>query len=470
MSTTTLNAYSAAFPSITNRMKATVSRASSPMAPVVSDIKLAPHPIRMWNFPGLPRDNYVFSLDEIDGAGVVVANKAYFSVVPSVIDGLLVRDDEQITVGLTTGLIAGATGFTFDGTGGKPDYRSWVIVPSELDGRGILKIGEDYTWDPILGIFLLLQAGDLLQDDQVYNIHFNTVVDAAGGSVPVASFDFLYRLITTDEALSDTDFGKKVIVEPSGSFLVLGLPALSVIPDGRPLTIEVTGSGLKNVKLSPYAGDTINWQGGQVYIMSGESLTIWKMTRSLGVYEWRISSPCGNFFRVGETVFEDQVEVELFNKAMLDGSSVLVSDYKRFYETYVANLDLTSVVDYDTWATLPAYKKYFSKANSANPANAGKFMLADRRGLYPRATNTGLYAGNYLANQIKAHGHRIMVDNSNGSGGNTYSLLRPGSAIAGALRAKGYILNDSGSSKIIEETGGTETNPETVYLNQYVVL
>jgi hypothetical protein len=45
------------------------------------------------------------------------------SVVPSNIDSLLIRATEQIEVGVTAGLVAGATSATFDGTSGKPDYQ-----------------------------------------------------------------------------------------------------------------------------------------------------------------------------------------------------------------------------------------------------------------------------------------------------------------------------------------------------------
>lgn len=88
---------------------------------------------------------------------------------------LNVRNDEQIKVGTTTGLVAGASSFTFDGTSGKPDYRYYQIVPTELSGRGLLALGVDYSWNYTTGVFTLLHSGDVFNIDKIYNIHFQPV-------------------------------------------------------------------------------------------------------------------------------------------------------------------------------------------------------------------------------------------------------------------------------------------------------
>lgn len=85
---------------------------------------------------------------------------------------LIVRNDEQIKVGTTPGLVVGASSFTFDGTSGKPDYRQTEIVISELTGRGILVKFLDYTWNPISGRFDLIQLDDIFSLDTYYNVHF----------------------------------------------------------------------------------------------------------------------------------------------------------------------------------------------------------------------------------------------------------------------------------------------------------
>ena len=86
---------------------------------------------------------------------------------------LIVKNDEQIIVGTTPGLLTGASSFTFDGTNGKPDYRGYEIVISELTGgRGILANGLDFEWDQEHGIFNFLQLGDIFLENTYYNVHF----------------------------------------------------------------------------------------------------------------------------------------------------------------------------------------------------------------------------------------------------------------------------------------------------------
>jgi hypothetical protein len=59
------------------------------------------------------------------------------------------------------------------------------------------------------------------------------------------------------------------------------------------------------VKLVPHSGNTINFLNGNVYMLPNESLTLYKFTRSAGVYEWRIKNAIGNFTKVGGHVYSD---------------------------------------------------------------------------------------------------------------------------------------------------------------------
>lgn len=104
---------------------------------------------------------------------------------------LISRNDEQIKVGLTIGLTAGSSSFVFDGTSGKLDYRYYDLVVSEISGRGILVKGLDFSWNSVTGTFTLLQSGDLFQNNQFYNIHFEPLA----GSTPSVSgiiIDYTY--------------------------------------------------------------------------------------------------------------------------------------------------------------------------------------------------------------------------------------------------------------------------------------
>lgn len=470
MATVVLDVYSKAYPFITNRIRGAVYLQSSPQAFVAEIIDVtAGHPERIWHFPGLPRNNYGFTLDEIDAGGVVLANLASFAVVPGTLDGLLVRNDEQIRVAYTPGLVEGATSFTFDGSEtavgsgiNKPDYVGWEIVPSEIGGRGILVRGLDYSWDVLTGTLTLLQPNDTFQFAQYFNIHFETSQTQAGNSVAPTVRDFSIIFKDDNYSLAPLDFSKKLIVDPSGTYLEIQLPDITLVVEGRPLMVEVGGTGIRTVKFIPFGADIIKSPRGSLFAMSGESFSIYKYTRSVGVHEWRISEADGNFKTVGQSVGDDSVIV--YNKQLLDGSSVSSLQYARIYNDIVLNLPIVQRVNYDDWST--GNNKYlFSLANSANPANAGKFIFPDRRDKYYRNNSVGK-AGDYLPQEFKEHNHESGL--LPGKGNN----FRNGSGIPFPMdyengRAQNRKFTaDEWTLKV----GGTETRPETILINQYVLL
>lgn len=469
MATVTLDLMAPAFPAITNRIKASVATQASPLAIVASTIDTtAGHPARIYNFT-LPRNIYNFSLDEIDGSGAVVRNLSYFAVVPSTISGMLSRDDEQIQVDVTSGLVSTTNTFTFDGTGGKPDYRGWVIVPSELTGRGILALGLDYSWDSANAIFTLLQAGDAFQPNTYWNIHFDPQNNTTGVA-PSSTNDLDIELITADTTLTSADFGKKIICEPAGNNILVTLPDAATIPDGRVAYIECGGTGIRHAKFVPQGADTIAFLNRGLYCYSNESFSIYKFTRSVGVYEFRVFNDSGNFKTVGTIISADQIQSAIVNAQMLDGSAKDKYQYARIYEQIVLMLPGAQVVDYDLWSTGLNYTK-FSFANSANPANADKFHFPDRRGLYERATSAGTKAGDYLANDNKSHGHRAYTDSATGPGGSPSGFANGGNyPLTGAARG-GTLRNTNGAGvPFIEISGGAEARPETIYTNKYVLI
>lgn len=105
---------------------------------------------------------------------------------------LLVRNDQQIQVGITPGLVSGSTSFTFDGTFGKEDYRGYEIVISEYSGRSPMIKGVDYSWDYMTGLFNLLLSGDSLQYLQYYNVHFQNAIPGSSPASPSSLIDYSY--------------------------------------------------------------------------------------------------------------------------------------------------------------------------------------------------------------------------------------------------------------------------------------
>lgn len=393
MPTVVLNLYTKAYPFISNRIRASVFLQSDPQALIASQIDtVSGHPARVWQFPGLPRTNYGFSLDEINGSGDPINNLALFDVVPSEIDGLLTRNDEQPKAGTTPGFDNGGTGFIFDGTEispgvFKPNYIGWEIVPSELNGRGILIRGVDYTWDKDTAEFELLIPGDVFPPGQVYNIHFEPVQNPAGNSYPTI-IDFECILITIGTAFDTGYFGKKVIAEPAALLIECTLPDILTVPVGRKLMIEVGGTNITCLKFKTTGSDIIKWLNGNILVHPNESLSIYRFRRSVGVDEWRVCDVFGNFATVGTVIASDVDQGDAFNMQLLDGSILSIKQYARLYEEFVLNLDPSQRCNFDDWST--GNNKYlYSLANSANPSFLDKFHIPDRRGLYEKNNNTG---------------------------------------------------------------------------------
>lgn len=452
MPTVVLDAYSKAYPSITLRLRASVFLETDPSALVATIIEVGSHPTRIWHFPGLPRANYGFSLDVLDAGGTPIQNLALFATVPGQIDGQLTRKDEQIKVGTTPGFDAGLQTVVFDGTGGKPNYIGWSIVPSELTGRGILEVGLDYSWDPASGTFTLLQVGDILANNTTYNIHFDPGQTVAGGSVPTVK-DYSTRLVTATGNIDVTDFGNNIIVEPVGSYIELTLPDITTIPQGRDLQVEtssILGASVKCVKILPNGADTIAFLRGNIFILNNESLVIYRFRRPDLSNEWRVRPIEGNFKNVGQLVSDDAIESGVFCKQLLDGSEGDVLKHARIYNEHVLNLPAIQVCNFDDWSTGNNHYLY-SLANSSDPGNAGKFMFPERRDLYERNNSSGK-AGDFQNQSTKF----------------TYTDTR-GSSL-GAVNTIDTYQGGPFKFKTTSVTVGTETRPVSYLINKFVLL
>lgn len=472
MSTVVLDAFSKAYPFITNRIRASVFLQSDPQALVASIIDTTSgHPARTWHFPGLPRTNYGFSLDEINSFSVPVNNLALFDVVPSQVDGQLVRDDEQIKVDTTTGFTSGLSTVTFDGTLSKPNYIGWEIVPSELTGRGILEEGTDYSWDKTTGIFALLISGDILQTGTCYNIHFNPISSLVGNSYPTLR-DFSCVLVTATGNILNSDFGKKYIVEPSGPYIELTLPDLSTVVQGRPLMVEIDSSSQSCVKFLKTGSNVIKFLRGNLFACGKESFSIYKFTRSPGVFEWRLSEVDGNFKNVGQLVSDDIIEPGVFNKKLLDGSSLDIFQYARLYNEFVLNLPLIQVCNYDDWST--GNNKYlYSLANSTNPSFLNKFNIPNRKDLFERNNNVGK-SGDYGEQSMQDHFH-LSGHEATGSSGRFIRGVQHLIEAAKGTGAGNTTVNGFASTGDVDNSSGnvyldSETKPKNYLINKYVLV
>lgn len=460
MATVALNAWSVEFPLISNRIRADVSTQLSPLAIVASITKDAPHPVRLWSFPGLPRTNYVFQLSEIDGTGAVVRRLAYFDVVPGSLDSVLVRMEEQIRVDVTPGLVSGANSFTFDGTGGKPDWRGWEISPEEYSGVGTLIRGTDYSWDKSIAAFAFLTAGRVFKPNQWYTVEFEGVNQGAGGSFP-AIFDFSIFFVTNNYAVTPEDFGKKMIIEPAVNYIELTLPSLDTVIAGRYLMIETkSASEFRCVKFIRNGTDIMAFLHGELYMMMNEKLYLYKIVRPSGNFEWRICNEQGNFINCGELISNDLSNV--YNRVLVNGGGINGLNkfqYARLYNEVVLRLPVGQRVNYDNWNS---NQTLWSLANSTDPSFADFFRIPNRLGLVEKINPTGRLIGSYEPDSVGAHSHNYIERHANSYTGS------PTSAVAGSGAVN--------PEEFIRSTGmeglnmSTETKMKNFSTNKYILV
>lgn len=467
MATVTLNAYSKAYPGIANRIRASVLSWDK-LTVIASITETGAHLARLWSFAGLARNNYVFSLDEIDGGGIVINNLAEFDVTPGELDGSIVRDDEQYQVGAAlSGLVTGATSATFDGTAGVPDFRGWNVVPSFLTERGILVRGLDYSWDTDLGIFALLQAGDTFQANMWTNWHFDSKTNTAGNSVP-SVFDYSIRFVDTTGDIEYDDFGNALLAEPAGVYMEQNLPEITSVPIGRVLRIIFGGITTACTKIVPSGANSIQFLKGNIIGIPGEWIDIVRFHYSTGVNQWKVVGAFGNFARVGDTIYCDQIQAQMFGAKLLDGSKELVTQYARIYNEVVLNLPGAQVCAFDDHAT--GLNKYlFSLAKVGGPDD-GKFYFPDRRGLTIKSNNIGK-AGDFEDWQELDHQHEQA------SGVVPSTLFGRGivARLLGAYNGLATSVTDL-VSKPISSAGvpiskiGSEIRVASVLNNQYILI
>lgn len=418
MATVVLNIMSVAFPSITNRLRASVYLQSDPQAFVASQIDaIAGHPKRVWSFPGLPRNNYGWALDEIDGADALVQRIAFFDVVPSEIDGSLTRDYEQIEVDVTPGLVSGVNNFTFDGTETsvgsgifKPDYRGWEILISEYGGVGFLiKDVLDFSWDSSLGLFTLLSAGAVLANGQWYTVEFVPQENTQGNSYPTVT-DFTIRLLTATGNILSSDFGNEIIVEPADTYIELSLPPILTVPQGRKLMVHFS-PGIDSCSNFLSVDAPITFLRGKLLACPNESFSVYRYKRPDDSNEWRVSDCDGNFKTVGQVVGDDSTASNVFNKYPLNGDSIETLRYARLYYEIVLNLPPGQVVDYDSWSG--DVTKY-SLDNSSNPSAQGHFHVPDRTNCFEQ-NGDGTNAGNFASGQVGEFTDDVVIPLANTS-------------------------------------------------------
>lgn len=484
MSTVNLNIYTNPYPTVSNNIEIRVYDQADDTVVVAALNHPGPHPTQeTWSFPGLPLANYLFRIFEMVGTTIVQELGTRMDVVPSAAGSYNFRATEQVVVDTTPGLVAGMTTFTFDGTGGAPDWRGWDIDTIDDIGLGPMKRGIDYAYDPVLGKFDLLQTGAVFPTDEWYNVQFAAQVNPAASSVPTIMNLFnTPKLITTNYSVSvGVDMGGLLILDPAGVYLEITLPDLNTVPKNRLLNIEMRcAASIRCCRIVTFTGQTIDWlQGnrGDLYICNQESLSLYRFVDPAvpGAGQWRVYNPFGNWHRLGEQIADDNPTTNVFNKILPVGAMLDVFQYARLYNDFVSKLG-SQAVNFDDWTT--GNNRYkFSLANSADPINAGKFMCADRRNVFVRNTDGTRIPGDWQTAMILAHNHPngIADDRPVNDPANIFIYGQtnqdlPGFAKGNAAEAPGNPLYQGYTGGVVFASSGAENRPGNIAERKYLCI
>lgn len=408
MSTLALEVFTSPWPAISNRVEMRVYAQSDDLAILDSVIKVDATIDNDWSFPGLPRVNLVFRIFEIDGGGGIIQQLGgNMNVIPPAFGGVQFKVHQLLEADVTGGYASGLNTFTM------ADWIGWDPIIDRI-GSGPMKLGIDFSYDISTGTVTLLTGGDVFGPNEFLSVQFDPKVGEAPGSIPKADRISSCKRVTANYSISaGNDFGGVVIADPAGNYMELTLPDIATVVPLRTVIIEMRQNATqKCCKIKVTGANIIDWKRGNesaLYICNSESIEIYRFVDPVGPTNyWRTVASSGNFLRVGDGVTNDSPAVNTFNTIKCIGQSANVQQYARFYNEYVAQLG-GQLVNYDDWPT--GNNKYkFSLANSANPANAGLFRVADRSNMFERITDEVRVAGDFKPFAIGTHRHLTVIN------------------------------------------------------------
>lgn len=488
MSTVALEIWTGAYPTITDDITINVYEQEDPLAIIADATHPGPtHPADSWSFPGLNRVNLLFRIFQTSGGSIVRQLGADMNVVPGAFSNIATKATEQIQADSTTGFSSGVNQVVFDGTGGKEDWRGWEIATlTRMGGEGVMKKGVEYSWDINTGTLTLLKAGDLFAPGEWFNVEFEDQVSQVTSSVPSSTPVFSTPKVITANYTADagSDFGSVLIIRPAGNYLEVTFPAIATVPANKRLKLEFDpGASQQCAKMIFQAGEVLSWLQGNrnnLYMCNQESIYIYPFIDTDAVKRWRVDCPFGNWLRVGEQIADDNVVANVFNKVLMDGGTLSgtstngldVLQFARFYNDFVLNLPAAEVCNYDDWPTSTNIYLY-SLANSANPANAGKFRIPNRLNMFERMTDGTRTPGNFQASQVPTHNHSNGVADDKPAG-DSNSVFVWGTTTAGMPgAARGQVSNGSGGTTyqgLTSTTGGSDGRPANIAIRKYLYV
>lgn len=126
--------------------------------------------------------------------------------------GYVYKAPQYLTAGVTVGLTPGLITATFDGTGGKDDWRGWIPVLSRV---GVMRPGVDYSWDTNTGTLTLLKVNDKFGPAEDFFAAFQLRTDATVPIIDMAVSEscianYVYYRFRRNNGSQTTDFGEVI--------------------------------------------------------------------------------------------------------------------------------------------------------------------------------------------------------------------------------------------------------------------
>jgi hypothetical protein len=363
------------------------------------------------------------------------------------------------------------------------------IVDPYLNGKnitGVFKEGfrylvsPDYTYkefEPISGGGVQLLGSLVFSADEIVAVEISysdLSSSTSGGSFPL---DFILK--TADFTLDSSYYNVVIEANKAGTTLLIGMPALTSIPDGTKFGINTHQATQRQVNLQLGVGDYCLVGGNQrnsVFVGKGEEVVFQKKGLYLRVLSW-----AGDWRRVGELVEQDTPPLNAIPET---GSWQLFTDYLRLFYWYI-NVLPGGQLGTGTYPTIPDpnnnTKWIIDGAN-------GRFWVPDSRECFNKATNGG-NPSVFEPQSIQDHRHWAIYDLLRSSSlfpENRGSQLTP---FRSPIRywnkvssgAEGYDLDSEPGEPTLGRTslpttasgaliGSSRTQPNSVYRNFYRII
>jgi len=403
MATVTPRIYTGAFPTISNPIKYALFAASDPLAEVESQTFAAPHPVRAVSFPGLERINYILRIYEMVGGIPVRTLVDDFNFNPDN-NEIAYKAPEIIVCGLTPGFSPGAGSFVFDGTDGKPDWRNWTPI-MQPPGFSPWLEGYNYTWDAATGTLTMID-GQTFEPEFRILAEFEVIVNAgASGGVPTGRLFGEVLEVTSSITLTPDDFGKKILINPSGTYLKITLPVIDTVMQNKAIFFETGIDTGTNYCIEIETQGGALWAFGKtgrtsMFMVPNETFTAYRYSTA-----WHVQDAVGNYKNVGEQTASD--DDTMFGAIQMAGQEIGIAQYKRLYNDFVLQLPAGQVVPYASWST--------NKTKWSYASGLGNFRVPDRRNMHERNSSVTNIAGNYLAPAVGPHKHLLFGENAPGN-------------------------------------------------------